>query len=66
MNKVRIILKNGRDIIVENITVKQILEATKDEQISTQIVSFLNFETGTMVCLQEIAAIEDIKENDDN
>lgn len=68
MKRTKIILKNGKEIVVGNVSPIEISEALNKQPHTTNMVTFLTFDSDIVVCIQDISAMveEDIKENDNN
>ena len=66
MTKAKITLRNRKEIIVPNTCVEKIRNGLKKCEGETSKLEFINFTSGTMVCVQDISAIEDIEDDDNN
>ena len=66
MTNVKITLRNRKEIIVPNTCVEQIRNGLKNCEGKTSKLEFINFTSGIMVCVQDISAIEDIEDDDNN
>lgn len=64
MTKAKIILRNRKEIIVPNTCIEKIHNGLKKCEGETSKLEFISFNSGIMVCVQDISAIEDIE--DDN
>ena len=66
MTNAKITLRNRKEIIVPNTCVETIRNGLKKCEGETSKLEFINFTSGIMVCVQDISAIEDIEDDDNN
>ena len=66
MKKIKITLRNGKEIIVSGVLKSALAVSMEDVVYRTDQVQFLNFLDGPMVCIQDISAIEEIEDDNSN